>query len=147
MAEHAETFVAICLSHNGGAMLYKFFFSIEELTKTVRELSPKTLISIFKLPQPPLCGVVDDAFIARCMSIIPDRIEYLILALEPTVYGQVSMIHDRVSDTHADLHEHLEDFRGDRVAAGIYPPWWSDAGDVVSAIVPDEDGVVRPGAY
>jgi hypothetical protein len=33
------------------------------------------------------------------------------------------------------------------VAAGLYPPWLTDSDEVISAVVPDEHGVVRSGIY
>jgi hypothetical protein len=50
-------------------------------------------------------------------------------------------------ETHAELREALEDSRGVPVAVGPYPPWLVDTDDVVSAIVPDENGIVRCGVY
>jgi hypothetical protein len=45
------------------------------------------------------------------------------------------------------LCEALEDSRGIPVAVGLYPPWLGDTDDVVSAIVPDENGIVRISVY
>jgi hypothetical protein len=45
------------------------------------------------------------------------------------------------------LREALEDSRDVPVAVGIRPLWLMDTDDVISAIVPDEHGIVRVGAY
>jgi hypothetical protein len=41
----------------------------------------------------------------------------------------------------------LEECRGSLVAAGLYPPVLEQSADVIHAVVPDPDGVVRAGPY
>jgi hypothetical protein len=50
-------------------------------------------------------------------------------------------------ESHTELRDDLEDLRGSSAGVGLYPPWLEDTEDVISAYVPDEDGVVRPGGY
>ena len=49
--------------------------------------------------------------------------------------------------SHAELRDDLEESRSSQVSAGLYPAWLEDTDDVISAVVPDEHGVVRLGVY
>ena len=53
----------------------------------------------------------------------------------------------RAGETHEELVEDLQDYRGRQVAIGLYPPWLYDTDDVIEAISPDNDGTVERGIY
>jgi hypothetical protein len=91
--------------------------------------------------------VVDDAFIADCLATIPDGVEYVIVEAEPRVAGACSWFHQETGTSHKELRESLEEERGEVVLAGEYPPWLDDSDWIMTAYVPDSDGIVRPGAY
>jgi len=81
------------------------------------------------------------------MRNIPDGSEFLMLQTIRTVSGKASWFHWADGNSHAELREVLEKSRDLPVAVGIYPPWLIDTDDVISAIVPDEHGIVRVGIY
>jgi hypothetical protein len=89
-------------------------------------------------------GPVDDDLIRAAGKLFPDDAEFLILDLEPQEGGWS----DHTAGVgHLELEESLNELRGHRVAVGLYPPWLYDSDDVMEAIVPDRDGVVRRGIY
>jgi hypothetical protein len=59
----------------------------------------------------------------------------------------MSWFHYDAGESHTELREALDDSLGTPVAVGPNPPWLAETGDVVSAVVPDENGVVRIGVY
>jgi len=142
-----EILVLIRYSGAAGNKDFAFFSSFEALSNRIRQLPPSTSIIVFRQAQLPLRGVVDDDFIASCLSRVPDGSEFLALETAHRAYGEKSWLHWVAGETHAELREALEDSRGIPVAVGLYPPWLGDTDDVVSAIVPDENGIVRISVY
>jgi hypothetical protein len=142
-----EILVMIRYSHAAGARDYEFFPSLQSLTERIRGLPALTSITVFRQPQLPLRGIVDDALISRCLSSIPEGGEYLVVETVRRVYGSRSWFHYGSGESHAELRDDLEECRGAPVAVGLYPEWVEDTEDVASAYVPDEHGVVKPGVY
>jgi hypothetical protein len=130
-----------------GSRDFQFFSSFEALSNRRRQLPPSTSIIAFRRRQLPLREVVDDRFIASCLGCIPDRAEFIVLETARRAYGRKSWFHSAGGETHRELREALEDSRGVLVAVGPYPPWLEDTDDVVSAIVPDENGIARVGIF
>jgi len=142
-----EILVLIRYSHAGGNREFEFFRSFQELSEKLRQLPPLACVTAFRQPQLPFRGVVDDEFIFKCLSSLPEGSEYLVVETVRRVYGRMSWFHHDAGVSHAELRDGLEECRGTPVAAGLYPPWLKDTEDVISAVVPDEHGVVRPGIY
>jgi len=142
-----EILVLIRYSAAAGNKDFEFFSSFGALSNRIRQLPPSTSIIAFRRPQLPLRGVVDEGFIASCLSDVPDGSEFLVLEIAPPTCGQKSWSHWEAGETHGELREALEDSRGAPVAVGLYPPWLDDTDDVVSAIMPDENGLVKRGVY
>ena len=142
-----EILVLIRYSHAAGNKDFEFYSSFQSLLDKIRELRPRTCVIAFRQPQLPLRGVVDDLFIDRCLSSIPEGTEYLVAEMVRRVAGRASWLHHGAGMSHAELRDDLEESRGTQVAAGLYPPWLEDTDDVISAVVPDEHGVVRSGVY
>ena len=142
-----EILVLIRYSHAAGNKDFEFFSSIGSLRDRIGKRPARTCITAVRQPQLPLGGVVDDEFVARCLKNIPEGAEYLVVETVRRVYGTMSWFHHDAGETHACLRQDLEESRGVAVAAGLYPPWLVDTDDVVSAVVPDEQGVVRTGVY
>jgi len=140
-----EILVLIRYSHAAGSKSFEFFSLCQRLADRIQELPPRTSVIAFRQRQLPLRGVVDDEFILRCLSSIPDGSEYLVVETVRRVSR--SWFHHDAGISHVELRDDLEECRGALVAVGLYPDWLEDTDDVVSAIVPDEDGVVRPGIY
>jgi hypothetical protein len=126
---------------------FEFFSSLGALSQRIGRLPPSTSIIAFRQPQLPLRGVVDNGFIANCLSSFSDGEEFLVLETKRRTYGERAWSHWVAGETCAELRQALEDSRGAAVAVGPYPPWLEDSGNVVAAIVPDKSGIVRVGVY
>jgi hypothetical protein len=126
---------------------FEFFSSFETLSSRIRQLSPGTSVIAFRDPQLTLRGIVDDGFVANCLSAIPDGAEFLVLEIAWRSVGKVRWSHWLAGETHAELCEALEDSRGISVAVGPYPPWLAETDDVIGAVVPDEHGTLKVGPY
>ncbi len=142
-----EILVLIRYSHAGGRKDFEFYSSFQNILDKLRELPPLTSVIVFKQPQLPLRGVVDDSFIDRCLKNIPDGSEYLTAETVRRVAGRMSWFHHGAGVSHAELRDDLEESRGVLVVAGLYPSWLKDSDDVISAVVPDEHGIVKSGVY
>ena len=101
----------------------------------------------FREPQLPLRGVVDESFVTKCLEHIPDGSEYVLAETVRRVYGRHSFFHCGSGESHAELRDDLEESCGAPVAVGLYPPVLEESVDVIRAVVPDADGVVRAGPY
>ena len=143
----SELLVQICYSRAAGSKGFEFFMSFAALSERLSQLPPETCVVVFRQPQLPLRGVVDDAFIRKCLSSIRDGSEFLVVETELRTAGRYSWFHDAAGETHDELRESLEHSRGTPVAVGEYPQWLEDSPDVISAYVPHGDGTVKRGAY
>src|SRR5882757_9953771 len=74
-----EILVLIRYSAAAGSKDFEFFSSFAALSNRIRQLPPSTSIIAFRQPQLPLRGVVDEAFIANCLSRVPDGSAFLVL--------------------------------------------------------------------
>jgi hypothetical protein len=142
-----ELLALIRYSHAGGNREYEFFSRIQDFAMRLSQLPHLTCVIVFRQPQLPIRGVVDDDFIATCLKSIPDGAEYCVTETVRRVYGRASWFHHASGESHAELRSDLDDCRGTPVAAGLYPPWLHDSADVISAVVPVEHGVARSGTY
>jgi hypothetical protein len=97
---------------------------------------PTASIAVFRSPNVPLRGVVDDRFIEQALALIPENTEALVLRL--TTPGP--LLHGNACDTHVELRAELQDLARERVAVGLFPEWDSfdpaplDAGDCIVAL-------------
>ena len=143
----SEILVEIRYRAGAGSKDFEFYLSYEALSDMMRGLPQGACITVFKQPQLPLRGVVEDNFIATCLNGIPDGVEYLMVETVLVVYGRMSWFHHGSGTTHAELRDDLEESRGKPVAVGVHPPVFAETDEVIAAVVPDEDGVVRAGPY
>ena len=142
-----EILILIRFSRAAGSKSFEFFSSRETLLERLQGLPPGTCITAFREPQLPFRGVVDDQFITTCLNNIPDGVEFLIKETGLRTAGCASWFHHTNGESHSELREGLKDSRGLHVAVGRYPPWLVDTDDVISAVVPDEYGIVVTGIY
>ena len=143
----SEILVLIRYSHSAGAKDFEFHNSFEALSKRLTSLPGRACVTAFKQRQLPIRGVVDNDFIAQCLNQIPEGSEYLVLDSERTVRDQYSHFYWTAGETHAELREELLDLRNRRIAVGMYPPWLYDNEEVISGVMPDENGETMTGAY
>ena len=139
-----EILVLIRYTESVGAKGFEFISSYQSLMDQLRTLPPLTSVIAFRQPQLPFRGVVDDDFITRCVEGIPDDAEYLVLETVKRVQGRNSWFLEYAGITRAELRDDLEESRGIPVAAGLYPAWHEDNDDIISAVVPDEHGSIKP---
>jgi hypothetical protein len=130
-----------------GNCSFEMFRSFEELSERMGKLPPGACITAFKRHQFPLRGVVDDEFIAKCLVDVPDGAEYVMVETVLTVAGKMSWFHYGSGVSHAELIDDLNNSRGVPVAVGLYPPRLEESDEIMHAVVPDSDGVVRAGPY
>jgi hypothetical protein len=143
----AETLVMIRYSRAAGSKSFEFFTSMQALLGRLKRLPAQTEVTVFRTPQLPFRGVVDDEFISRTAEAIADGLEFLVIETNPRSAGSSTWFHHIAGESHADLRGALEQSRGRYVAVGAYPPWLENSSDVISAIVPDQSGNATPGAY
>src|SRR5262249_40426338 len=130
-----------------GSEEFEFFSSFEALTKRMPDDAPYTWFPIFQQPQLPPRGIVDDNFIAQCLSAIPDGTEYLIVETVLTVAGKLSWFHGASGESHGMFRDDLEESRETPVAVGEYPDCLEERADVIHAFTLDAAGIVVPGPY
>jgi len=124
-----------------------FFTSFNEFERQVNKLKPRTCLIVFHDKQLPLRGIVNDVFINKALAMVPDGDEYLLIGLTLTVIGAASWYSYNTGESHEDLLEDMHDEYGHIMAFGPYPEWLYDSETVISALIPDPDGSVIPGAY
>ena len=146
LGNQAEILVLIRYSRGAGSKSFEFFRSIAALSRKLAELPPRTSIVAFRKPLLPLRGLVDDQFVTDCLNQIPEDSEFLLVEKPFGTTVRTSWIHE-AGESHAELRAALEHSRGTAVAVGLYPRWVEDDTDVISAIVPDEHGMVKAGVY
>ena|SRR5438270_9223868 len=142
-----EILVLIRYSRAGGSKSFEFFSSIETLAERTCQLPPQTSLIAFRQPQLPLRGVVDENFISNCVRNIKDGSEFLVVETVQLSSSGMSWLYHTAGESHNQLRKDLEALRGRSVAAGEYPPWLQEGADTISAVVPDERGVVSSGVY
>jgi hypothetical protein len=142
-----ELLILVRYSRAAGNKDFEFYSSFESLVERLRRLPPETCVTVFRTPQLPLRGVVDDDFIKKCLSSMPDGSEYAVVDTVPITSGRFSSLNFSAGESHDELTADLENSRGRRVAVGKYPPWQEETRDAISAYVPAQDGKVRPGVY
>ena len=130
-----------------GSQDFELLPSFQALSEKFRVLPAGAFVTAFRKPQLPLRGLVDDNVVTMCLENIPNGAEYLVAETVRRVYGRHSFFHCGSGESHAELREELEEYRGAPVAAGLYPPVLEKSSDVLTAVVPDADGILRPGPY
>jgi hypothetical protein len=143
----SEILALIRFRCGAGNVSFELFRSFEALSERIGKLPPGACITAFKRHQLPLRGVVDDDFITKSLAGIPDGEEYVMVETVLTVAGKLSWFHHGSGVSHAELLDDLHGSRGVPVAVGLYPPLREDSDDVIDAVVPDPDGIVRAGPY
>jgi len=145
--ENQEVLVMIRYSAMAGSKDFEFYYSIDGFKNRLSELPSRTCIIAFRQRQLPLRGKVDAAFINRALETLPDAGEWLLVGLDYIDYGTTGWYQKSTGGTHEELRESLNDFEGENVALGAYPPWLEDNEFVVSAVVPETNGAVVVGIY
>jgi hypothetical protein len=135
-----------------GSRDFMFINEMKLFETKVKELPAHTYVVLYGGGQLPVRGQVDDAFIQRVLGAVPDGSEYLVLCLERTIHDYRphhywESFEDSAGESHAELIESLDQFRGRLVAVGLWPPWPDESEVGFEAYVPDEAGMIMPGPY
>src|ERR1700733_3760302 len=133
-----EILVEIRFRCGAGNSAFEFYSSYESLSDRIRELPQGACVTVFKQPQLPFRGVMNDSFIAGCLNGVPDGAEYLMVETVRVIYGRMSWFHNGSGTTHMELRDDIEESRGKPVAVGIYPPVLIETDEVIAAVVPDD---------
>jgi hypothetical protein len=147
LRKEREILVLVRYSRAAGSKDFELVTSFEALADWIRSLSPETSMIAFRQPQLPIRGFVDDHIISRCLSDIPDGAEFLLLERARQPSDRKLRCLWRAGESREELRTELEERRGVEVAVGLYPPWLDDNADVISAVVPHQDGALRIGIY
>jgi hypothetical protein len=147
LGSQTEVLVLIRYSRVAGHKDFEFYKSFAALQERLRQLPAETCVTVFRNPQLQLRGTVDDEFIGKCLSRVPDGSEYAVVDMALTRLGRSSFFNFSAGESHDELRQDLESRRGKPVAVGEYPPWQEDSPDAISGYVPAEDGEVRRGIY
>lgn len=142
--QRRELLVLIRYSQAAGSKDFLLIHDFAQFEERIGKLPPGTSIIVFRQPRLPFRGVVDSIFIDTLARKIHDGTEYLALYLDKWEYGWP---HWFAGETTKELITQLKGWQGKRVAIGPYPPWLEDNEDVISAIVPDADGLTQAGIY
>ena len=81
---HGEVLILIRYSRAAGNKDFEFHTSFLSLRQRLRQLPSETCVTAFRTPQLQLRGIVNDAFIHKCLSSIPEGSEYAVVEMVPT---------------------------------------------------------------
>ena len=131
-----------------GSRSYEFFETVDSFLERVNELPPQTSVLVFRTPQFPIRGTVNDELIQRAKDAIPDGTDWAVVRTSQITMGSQSWYHDFEDSSHKELENELRDDYcwGHPVAVGVEPDW-HDSTVVVSAVKPFDDGRVEHGVY
>lgn len=129
--ESGEVLVILRYLRAAGAKDYGFARTEGEFRRLIDVVPDGTDIIVFRDPQLPLRGVVNDDFISSAQSQIHNGEEYLYVKLEPLTPDDIRAFGE-MGDTHNCMDEDLREHMGDKVAIGLCPPF----------IEPDNDAMI-----
>jgi hypothetical protein len=147
LREQSELLIMFRYPNAGGAKDFEIHSSLSTIIARLSEVPAQTSVIAFRKPQLPIRGLSTAELVQAALARIPDGTEFLIVETVLTTYGKGSWYHNASGESHAELREELESSAGRPVMVGEYPPWLEDGVDVVSGFVPNQDGLIRPGAY
>lgn len=139
IAENAEVLVVLRYLHGAGSKDYALIGSSTTFDLLVERCPPGTDIIVFKEPQLPVRGIVDDTLASRLQEAMKDDDEYLIIDMREVRTGDPRRTGH--SDSMESLASDLEYLHGRNVAGGICPPFWeADSPVMISASKGGIDG-------
>ena len=147
LAQSGELAIHLRFNRGGGVCSFELLSSLPSFAARLGELRPRTFVSVFRDPQLPQRGRVDEAFIAAALASLPKGTEYLVAGLELTTAGSHSWFPYFAGTVPGDLRSDLEVCFGELAGVGPFPDWTLGPDRVISAIVPDEDGSIHHGIY
>jgi hypothetical protein len=134
-----EILILVRYSRAAGAKDFRLFSSVAAVESLLNPLPVSTSVTVFKDPGLSHRGIVDELFVVQCLASIAEGAEYLVLDIESNDF--------RAGETHDELRADLKECLGHLVAVGPYPPFCLDSDEIITAYVPDQNGVIKIGVY
>ena len=147
LAGQSEVLALVRFRCGGGSREYRLFSSYSALLEMMHQAPAGACITVFRNPNLPLRGVVDEEFIKRCLAAMPDGAEYVMFETIQTVAGKVSWYHNGSGQSNAELKDDLEQSRDLPVVVGYHPSMSGGSDESVDGVVPDAYGTVKAGPY
>jgi len=143
-----EIFCVIRFNASAGNRSYEFFRSVESFRDLLSKLPEKSSVIVFKRPQLPIRGVVNDNFIENAIQSLPAATECTIVRTSRITMGSRSWYHNIELNNLVEIEQELRDSFcwGHPVAVGIEPDW-HDLEQTIEGVVPNGSGVVQRGIY
>lgn len=131
-----------------GSRGYRLVTEKQAFDNWLLELKPRTSLILMRAPVLPVRGLLDDRFLQRAASELPERRELLAIRQDPIVRGNYAWYPHLEAEDKSDLIEQLQEWQsGLRIATGVMPDWACDSETTKSAYVPDADGTIHPEPY
>lgn len=134
----------------GGAKDYFIARSVSEFQTVLRHGRPKTSITVFFKNNFPICGLADDDLCLRSIEFLGEvREQYEGIDLVRTDGTKIELDSQYFvyATTLDEIRDWFQQSRGKPVLVGTMEFWHDNSPQMVTVYVPDDDGVVRPGAY
>jgi hypothetical protein len=146
ITDHGEVMVWLRYAYAAGAENYYFVDSMDSFANVLAHQPPQTWVRVFGEVGLPLRGMVDDEFILQALAVAPDGVEFVVMCLDDLGDHGNCWYACEAGRHHSELAAALAIHDGERVALGPRPRWYGGAGGI-EAYIPDQDGIVRLGAY
>lgn len=135
-----EVLVILRYLRAGGVKDFALCRARIEFEAVVEAVPRGTDIEVFRDPQLPLRGIVDDTFVRSVLDSFPDEQEYLLVTAETRPGSGISRFGE-IGACKAELRESLTELMGAEVALGQCPVFWvADHEGLVSAAKGGVDG-------
>ena len=135
-----DVFIVMRYLRAAGAKDYAFARTADDFRQLLDVLPVGTDVIVFRDPQLPLRGVVDDDFLVAAQSLIPDGDAYLFVRMDPLSTGDIRAFGE-MGGSHAELNDDLQYHPGKEVAIGPCPRFIeADHEAMISASIGGIDG-------
>jgi hypothetical protein len=138
----AEVLVVVRYVYGAGRRDFLILKNITEFQRLIGGLRTRDSVVVMKSFQKIKEGKVDEAFIEAAAAIYPTGANWILIGKDNFEYTPGFAY----ASSDEELRENLQDRLGNHVFIVDEPNYISDD-QSVAAYIPDEDGVVRPGAY
>jgi hypothetical protein len=99
----SEIMILVPYSRAAGNKSFEFFSSFTMLKLRLAQLKAETSVTAFRKRQLPIRGPVDDDFISKCLSLIPEGSEFLVLETDPRMATQQWLCHHEAGESHDEV--------------------------------------------
>lgn len=137
-----EILVVVRYAYGGGARDFLFLKDVSEFHGLLGRLKCRDSVVVMKSFSKVLEGKIDPELLDAAAEAYPDGACWIVVDKNAPKYEAGNC----AAETRADLLDELRDRMG-RYVRIIKEPNYISAAHSIAAYIPDEDGVVRPGAY